>query len=48
MTAQQKKQEKAKNNNNEFNFDVEVGKILNLMINSLYTNKDIEIGRAHV
>ncbi len=27
----------------EFNFDVEVGKILNLMINSLYTNKDVAL-----
>ena len=26
-----------------FTFDVEVGKILNLMINSLYTNKDIAL-----
>lgn len=26
-----------------FNFDVEVGKILNLMINSLYTNKDVAL-----
>lgn len=26
-----------------FNFDVEVGKVLNLMINSLYTNKDIAL-----
>jgi molecular chaperone HtpG len=27
----------------EFSFDVEVGKILNLMINSLYTNKDVAL-----
>jgi len=27
----------------EYNFDVEVGKILNLMINSLYTNKDVAL-----
>ncbi|MDX2082567.1 MAG: molecular chaperone HtpG [Rickettsiales bacterium] len=27
----------------EFNFDVEVGKVLNLMINSLYTNKDVAL-----
>ena len=27
----------------KFNFDVEVGKILNLMINSLYTNKDVAL-----
>ncbi|MBM3590365.1 MAG: molecular chaperone HtpG [Alphaproteobacteria bacterium] len=27
----------------QYNFDVEVGKILNLMINSLYTNKDIAL-----
>lgn len=27
----------------QFNFDVEVGKVLNLMINSLYTNKDVAI-----
>jgi len=27
----------------QFNFDVEVGKILNLMINSLYTNKDVAL-----
>jgi len=30
-------------NSQEFNFDVEVGKILNLMINSLYTNKDVAL-----
>ncbi len=30
-------------NQQEFNFDVEVGKVLNLMINSLYTNKDIAL-----
>ncbi len=41
MTAQQKKSDQS--NNTEFNFDVEVGKILNLMINSLYTNKDIAL-----
>ena len=28
---------------NKFEFDVEVGKVLNLMINSLYTNKDIAL-----
>lgn len=27
----------------EFNFDVEVGKVLNIMINSLYTNKDVAV-----
>ncbi len=27
----------------KFNFDVEVGKILNLMINSLYTNRDVAL-----
>ena len=27
----------------EYSFDVEVGKILNLMINSLYTNKDVAL-----
>ncbi|MCE3255022.1 MAG: heat shock protein 90 [Rickettsiaceae bacterium] len=27
----------------EYNFDVEVGKVLNLMINSLYTNKDVAL-----
>ena len=27
----------------EFNFDVEVGKVLNLMINSLYANKDVAL-----
>ena len=27
----------------KFDFDVEVGKVLNLMINSLYTNKDIAV-----
>ena len=27
----------------QFNFDVEVGKILNLMINSLYTNRDVAL-----
>ena len=31
------------NNAKEYNFDVEVGKILNLMINSLYTNKDVAL-----
>ena len=30
-------------NQQQFTFDVEVGKILNLMINSLYTNKDIAL-----
>jgi molecular chaperone HtpG len=30
-------------NQQTFTFDVEVGKILNLMINSLYTNKDIAL-----
>ncbi len=30
-------------NSQEFNFDVEVGKVLNLMINSLYTNKDVAL-----
>jgi molecular chaperone HtpG len=30
-------------NEQEFSFDVEVGKILNLMINSLYTNKDVAL-----
>ncbi|MBU6140385.1 MAG: molecular chaperone HtpG [Proteobacteria bacterium] len=30
-------------NSQEFSFDVEVGKILNLMINSLYTNKDVAL-----
>lgn len=28
---------------NQYEFDVEVGKILNLMINSLYTNKDVAL-----
>ncbi len=31
------------NQSQQFNFDVEVGKILNLMINSLYTNKDVAL-----
>ena len=31
------------NNIKEYNFDVEVDKILNLMINSLYTNKDVAL-----
>ncbi len=30
-------------NKQQFNFDVEVGKVLNLMINSLYTNKDVAL-----
>lgn len=30
-------------NKKEFDFDVEVGKVLSLMINSLYTNKDIAL-----
>ncbi len=30
-------------NKEHFNFDVEVGKILQLMINSLYTNKDVAL-----
>lgn len=30
-------------NQRQFSFDVEVGKILNLMINSLYTNKDVAL-----
>jgi molecular chaperone HtpG len=29
--------------NQQFNFDVEVGKVLSLMINSLYTNKDVAL-----
>ena len=31
------------NKTGEFNFDVEVSKVLNLMINSLYTNKDVAL-----
>ncbi len=31
------------NKSQEFGFDVEVGKVLNLMINSLYTNKDVAL-----
>jgi molecular chaperone HtpG len=34
---------KKMSNEQQFNFDVEVGKILNLMINSLYTNKDVAL-----
>ncbi len=34
---------KASSNKSDFTFDVEVGKVLNLMINSLYTNKDIAL-----
>ena len=30
-------------NPKQYNFDVEVGKVLNLMINSLYTNKDVAL-----
>ncbi len=30
-------------NSAQIPFDVEVGKILNLMINSLYTNKDVAL-----
>ncbi len=30
-------------NKQQFNFDVEVGKVLNIMINSLYTNKDVAL-----
>ncbi len=30
-------------NSQQFTFDVEVGKVLNLMINSLYTNKDVAL-----
>lgn len=30
-------------NQQQFSFDVEVGKVLNLMINSLYTNKDVAL-----
>lgn len=30
-------------NEQQFNFDVEVGKVLNLMINSLYANKDVAV-----
>ncbi|NBV07273.1 MAG: molecular chaperone HtpG [Proteobacteria bacterium] len=30
-------------NQQQYNFDVEVGKVLNLMINSLYTNKDVAL-----
>ena len=44
MTKNQPKkgsQKEAKREN--FTFDVEVGKILNLMINSLYTNKDVAL-----
>ena len=34
---------KMTNKSQEFGFDVEVGKVLNLMINSLYTNKDVAL-----
>ena len=30
-------------NSKQYSFDVEVGKVLNLMINSLYTNKDVAL-----
>lgn len=30
-------------NSKQYSFDVEVGKVLNLMINSLYTNKDVSL-----
>lgn len=44
MVKQAKQQkEKSINKQKEFNFDVEVGKVLNLMINSLYTNKDVAL-----
>ena len=33
----------SQNSQNNFSFDVEVGKILNLMINSLYANKDVAL-----
>jgi molecular chaperone HtpG len=36
-------QSKENNFTKEYNFDVEVGKVLNLMINSLYTNKDVAL-----
>jgi molecular chaperone HtpG len=40
---QSKENEVKENEVKEYNFDVEVGKILNLMINSLYTNKDVAL-----
>jgi len=43
MTNKQTQAQKTKENNEKFEFDVEVGKVLNLMINSLYTNKDIAL-----
>lgn len=38
-----KENSKKESPKNEFEFDVEVGKVLSLMINSLYTNKDIAL-----
>ncbi|MDA0902209.1 MAG: molecular chaperone HtpG [Proteobacteria bacterium] len=44
MTNQtDKKASKTANKTEQHNFDVEVGKVLNLMINSLYTNKDVAL-----
>lgn len=41
--TKKKEAPKSESNKNEFEFDVEVGKVLSLMINSLYTNKDIAL-----
>ena len=41
--APKKEVNKKDSSKNEFEFDVEVGKVLSLMINSLYTNKDIAL-----
>ncbi len=38
-----KNKETTPENNNQYEFDVEVGKMLQLMINSLYTNKDVAL-----
>lgn len=38
-----KKKEVNQSSKTKFDFDVEVGKVLNIMINSLYTNKDIAL-----
>jgi HSP90 family molecular chaperone len=43
MTDKQNKKTSNTKTNEQFTFDVEVNKILKLMINSLYTNKDVAI-----
>ncbi|MFC1659158.1 molecular chaperone HtpG [Pseudomonadota bacterium] len=43
MVAKKKAEQNKANKNEKFAFDVEVNKVLKLMINSLYTNKDVAV-----